>query len=77
MSGKYGLKQVILVCTVDICIVLSLSVVYIIYILKKVNEQTSLNIVFAPVSSYQISELYVYVKRVTTYGLRLNFNRMI
>lgn len=55
MSGNYGsqnMKQVILVCTVDIYIVLSLSVVYIIYILKKeVNEQTSLNIVFAPVSS--------------------------
>lgn len=56
MSGNYGsqnMKQVILVCTVDTYIVLSLSVVYIIYILKKkkVNKQTSLNIVFAPVSS--------------------------
>lgn len=38
MSGNYGsqnMKQVILVCTVDIYIVLSSSVVYIIYILKK------------------------------------------
>lgn len=51
--------------------------IYNLYIKKEVNKQTSLNIVFAPVSSYQILELYVYVKRVTTYGLRFNFNRMI
>lgn len=41
MFGNYDsqtMKQVILVCTVDIYIVLSSSVVYIIYILKKSKE---------------------------------------